>query len=56
MCFNVASQVHYVVSFILFTLFICGGPDHLSHLKQCSGDLMFFSVQLVYSVIQLWKK
>ena len=30
MCFNIASQVHYVVSLILFILFICGGPCHLS--------------------------
>ena len=24
-----------------FTLFICGGPCHLSSFKQCSGDLIF---------------
>ena len=31
-----------------FTLFICGGPRHLSSFKQCSGDLTFPWQWLVY--------
>ena len=34
-----------------FTLFICGGPRHLSSFKQCPGDLIFLWEQLVYSVM-----
>ena len=34
-----------------FTLFICGGPCHLSCIKQCTGDLIFLSEQLVYSIM-----
>ena len=30
-------------------LFICGGPCHLSGIKQCSGELIFFWKQLLYS-------
>ena len=39
------------VSYCL-TFFICGGPCHLSSLKQCSGDLIFLWEQLVYSVMK----
>ena len=35
-----------------FTVFICGGPCHLSSLKQCSGDLIYSREQLVYSVME----
>ena len=35
-----------------FTLFICGGPCHLSSFKQCSGDLTYIWEQLDYSVME----
>ena len=35
-----------------FTLFICGGPCHLSSFDQCSGDQIFLLGQLVYSVTE----
>ena len=35
-----------------FTLFICGGPCHLSSFKHCCVDLLFLWEQLVYSVIE----
>ena len=35
-----------------FTLFIRGGPCHLSGLKQGSGDLIFLLDQLVYSLME----
>ena len=34
------------------TLFLCGGPCHLSSYQQCSGDLIFLWEQLVYSVME----
>ena len=36
-----------------FTLFICGGPCHLSRFKQCPWDLLSSENSLF---IQLWKK
>ena len=35
---------------VLFSLF--GGPCHHSSLKRCSGDTIFLSEQLVYSVME----
>ena len=35
-----------------FTLFICGGPCHLSSFKERSGDLIFLSEKLVHSVME----
>ena len=35
-----------------FTLFVCGGLCHLSSCRQCSGDLIFFWEQVVYSVTE----
>ena len=36
----------------IYTLFICGGPCHLSSFIECSGDLIFHWEQLVYSVLE----
>ena len=45
-------KVHYVVlgKTLQSDWFTCGGPCHLSNLKQCSGDVIFLWDQLVYSL------
>ena len=35
-----------------FTLFICGGPCHLSSFKQCSRNFIFLWKQFFYSIIE----
>ena len=39
-------------NFYCFTLFICGGPCHLSSYKQCSGTLSSAEISLYYSLVE----
>ena len=49
-CVNKLTLNDGAVSYI-FTLFIRGGPCHVSSFKQCSGDLIILWEQLVYSFV-----
>lgn len=44
------SKQTYITTSYCFTLFICGGPSHLSSFKQCAGNRIFLWERLVYSL------